>query len=190
MFAGRADPPAATSILLHPESKLMQATLSATTDVLERADVLTEDQLDTLPVGMIQLDRDGTVLKFNQTESDLARVQKTEAIGRSFFDEVAPCTKVQEFYGRFVEGVQNRTLHTVFPYQFRFRAPLLDLDYAEDSACGCDMNVVMTGAGSFVEVQGTAEGETFSRKEMDALLALAAKGIAELIGHQKRALQS
>jgi ribonuclease PH len=66
--------------------------------------------------------------------------------------------------------------------------PVLDLDYAEDSASGCDMNIVMTGAGDFVEVQGTAEGETFSRKEMDALLALAEKGIAELVGHQKRAL--
>ena len=99
----------------------MQATLSATSDVLERADVLTEDQLDSLPVGMIQLDRVGTVLRFNQTESSLARVEKAEAIGRSFFDEVAPCTRVQEFYGRFVEGVQNRNLHTVFPYQFRFR---------------------------------------------------------------------
>lgn len=99
----------------------MQATLSATRGVLERADVLTEDQLDALPVGMIQLDRTGTVLKFNQTESSLARVEKAEAIGRSFFDEVAPCTRVQEFYGRFVEGVQNRNLHTVFPYQFRFR---------------------------------------------------------------------
>ncbi|HYR09613.1 MAG TPA: PAS domain-containing protein [Longimicrobium sp.] len=99
----------------------MQATLSGTTEVLERADVLTEDELDSLPVGMIQLDRDGTVLKFNQTESSLARVEKGEALGKSFFDEVAPCTKVQEFHGKFVEGVQNRNLHTVFPYQFRFR---------------------------------------------------------------------
>jgi len=66
--------------------------------------------------------------------------------------------------------------------------PVLDLDYAEDSACGCDMNVVMTGAGNFVEVQGTAEGETFSRKELDDLLKLAERGIAELIGHQRRAL--
>jgi photoactive yellow protein len=99
----------------------MQSTLSGTTEVLERADVLTEDELDSLPVGMIQLDRDGTVLKFNQTESSLARVEKGEAVGKSFFDEVAPCTKVQEFHGKFVEGVQNRNLHTVFPYQFRFR---------------------------------------------------------------------
>jgi ribonuclease PH len=66
--------------------------------------------------------------------------------------------------------------------------PVLDLDYAEDSACGCDMNVVMTGGGNFVELQGTAEGETFSRKELDALLALAHRGIAELVAHQRRAL--
>ena len=67
-------------------------------------------------------------------------------------------------------------------------APLLDLDYAEDSACGCDMNVVMTGAGRFVEVQGTAEGEAFSRVEFDALLGLAQSGISRLIQHQKQAL--
>ena len=66
--------------------------------------------------------------------------------------------------------------------------PVLDLDYAEDSRCDCDMNVVMTGAGGFVEVQGTAEGAPFSRAELDLLLALAQRGIAELVMHQKRAL--
>jgi len=66
--------------------------------------------------------------------------------------------------------------------------PVLDLDYAEDSACGCDMNVVMTAAGNFVEVQGTAEGETFARRELDALLGLAQRGIAELVAQQRRAL--
>ena len=66
--------------------------------------------------------------------------------------------------------------------------PVLDLDYAEDSACGTDMNVVMTGAGRFVELQGTAEGEPFSRAEVDALLALGEQGITELIAHQRRAL--
>lgn len=59
--------------------------------------------------------------------------------------------------------------------------PLLDLDYLEDAACDTDMNVVMNGAGHFVEVQGTAEGAAFTRTEMDALLALADKGILELI---------
>ena len=67
--------------------------------------------------------------------------------------------------------------------------PVLDLDYAEDSACGTDMNVVMTGAGRFVELQGTAEGEPFSQQELDALVELAARGIRELIGRQKRALK-
>jgi len=66
--------------------------------------------------------------------------------------------------------------------------PVLDLDYAEDAASGCDMNVVMTGAGNFVEVQGTAEGQTFARAELDRLLALAERGIRELIAHQRSAL--
>ncbi len=66
--------------------------------------------------------------------------------------------------------------------------PLLDLDYAEDSACDTDMNVVMTGAGHFVEVQGTAEGAAFSRQEMDALLALAEQGIGDLVLLQQQVL--
>ena len=68
--------------------------------------------------------------------------------------------------------------------------PLLDLEYIEDSACDTDMNVVMTGAGHFVEVQGTAEGAAFSRREMDALLELAEKGISHLVVLQKNALET
>jgi ribonuclease PH len=66
--------------------------------------------------------------------------------------------------------------------------PVLDLDYAEDSACGTDMNVVMTGAGHFVEVQGTAEGAPFTREQMSRLLDLAGNGIAELVVLQRGAL--
>jgi ribonuclease PH len=66
--------------------------------------------------------------------------------------------------------------------------PVLDLDYAEDSTCQTDMNVVMTGAGRFVEVQGTAEGEPFLQSELDRLLELAARGVAELVAHQRRSL--
>jgi ribonuclease PH len=66
--------------------------------------------------------------------------------------------------------------------------PVLDLDYAEDSGCDTDMNVVMTGAGGFVEVQGTAEGAPFTRQQLDALLELARRGISELLGKQKQAL--
>ncbi len=68
--------------------------------------------------------------------------------------------------------------------------PLLDLEYVEDSACDTDMNVVMTGAGHFVEVQGTAEGAPFSRAEMDAMLGLAESGIAELMRLQRESLQN
>jgi ribonuclease PH len=66
--------------------------------------------------------------------------------------------------------------------------PVLDLDYAEDSACETDMNVVMTGAGGFVELQGTAEGAPFTRAQFDALIALAETGIAHLIAEQEQAL--
>jgi len=66
--------------------------------------------------------------------------------------------------------------------------PLLDLDYAEDAACGTDMNIVMTDGGRYVEVQGTAEGAAFSRAEMEQLLALADSGIAELMALQRQAL--
>jgi ribonuclease PH len=66
--------------------------------------------------------------------------------------------------------------------------PVLDLDYGEDSACETDMNVVMTGAGGFVELQGTAEGAPFSRAQFDAMISLAETGIAHLIAEQEQAL--
>jgi ribonuclease PH len=67
--------------------------------------------------------------------------------------------------------------------------PVLDLDYAEDSNCGTDMNVVMTGNGGLVEVQGTAEGAAFSRAEFNAMMDLAERGIRTLVAAQKAALQ-
>ena len=66
--------------------------------------------------------------------------------------------------------------------------PVLDLDYAEDSNCDTDMNIVMNDGGGFIEMQGTAEGHAFRRDELDALLALAQKGIAELCVKQREAL--
>jgi ribonuclease PH len=68
--------------------------------------------------------------------------------------------------------------------------PVLDLEYVEDVSCDTDMNVVMTGAGHYVEVQGTAEGAAFTRAEMDELLRLAEKGIAELVMLQQKALST
>jgi ribonuclease PH len=66
--------------------------------------------------------------------------------------------------------------------------PLLDLDYAEDSSCDTDMNVVMTASGGIIEVQGTAEGAPFSRAELDTLLELAAAGIGDIVAAQRSAL--
>lgn len=68
--------------------------------------------------------------------------------------------------------------------------PVLDLDYAEDSQCDTDMNVVMTGSGGLVEVQGTAEGAPFSRAELDTMIALADQGIRQLVAAQKSALKN
>ena len=67
--------------------------------------------------------------------------------------------------------------------------PVLDLDYAEDSTCDTDMNVVMNDGGGFIELQGTAEGHAFRRDEMDALLVLAEKGIGELLAAQRETLE-
>jgi len=66
--------------------------------------------------------------------------------------------------------------------------PVLDLDYVEDSGCDTDMNVVMTGSGGIIEVQGTAEGAPFSRAELDTLLELGAAGIRSIVAAQKKAL--
>lgn len=67
--------------------------------------------------------------------------------------------------------------------------PILDLDYSEDSKAETDMNVVMTDTGSFIEVQGTAEGAAFHEHELQSLLTLAKKGISEIIAKQKEALR-
>jgi ribonuclease PH len=66
--------------------------------------------------------------------------------------------------------------------------PVLDLDYAEDSSCDTDMNVVMTADGGLIEVQGTAEGAPFTRAQMDRMLELAQSGISQLVAKQKAVL--
>jgi ribonuclease PH len=67
-------------------------------------------------------------------------------------------------------------------------SPVLDLDYPEDSGCDTDMNVVMTGNGGIVEIQGTAEGEPFSREQMSVLIDLATLGVRHLVAAQQSAL--
>lgn len=90
-------------------------------DLLAEADDMSGEQLDTLPYGMIQLDANGRILKFNAVESRLASLPQQQQIGKHFFTEVAPCTKVQEFYGRFKEGVVREALDTTFSFHFAFK---------------------------------------------------------------------
>lgn len=99
-------------------------------------------------------------------------------------------------YDAFAKLVENKAIATV-PLKHFVAAisvgvyrgmPVLDLDYVEDSDCDTDMNVVMTDAGHFIEVQGTAEGAAFDRATMDRLLDLAQQGISDLIGLQKKTL--
>lgn len=89
-------------------------------ELLRQVDQMTEQDLDTLPFGLIQLDRSGRILKFNQTEANLARINRERQIGRNFFDDVAPCTKVKEFYGRFMTGLRERSLYETFGFVFKF----------------------------------------------------------------------
>lgn len=89
--------------------------------LLEAADHMSPADLDKLPYGMIQLDGSGRILKYNAVESRLASLDQQQQLGRNFFSEVAPCTKVQAFYGRFKEGVVREQLDTTFTFHFAFK---------------------------------------------------------------------
>ena len=92
-----------------------------TSDLLAVADSMSGEELDQLPYGMIQLDANGRILKFNAVESRLASLPQQQQIGKHFFTEVAPCTKVQAFYGRFREGVIRESLDVSFRFHFAFK---------------------------------------------------------------------
>jgi ribonuclease PH len=86
-----------------------------------------------------------------------------------------PESPIRDFVAAVSVGMVNHT-------------PVLDLDYTEDAGCDTDMNIVMTGMGRFVEIQGTAEGTPFSADELQQLVTLAGQGIRQLIAHQRQAL--
>jgi photoactive yellow protein len=88
---------------------------------LESISRMSEEQLDELPFGAIRLDRDGTIISFNMSESKLTGRKKERVVGRNFFTEVAPCTNVVDFAGRFREGMAKKELHAIFPYRFDFQ---------------------------------------------------------------------
>ena len=98
----------------------MQLTATTTIDQLADVATMSDTDLDQLPFGAIRLDHTGKVLSFNRREADLTGRDPKKVIGRNFFTEVAPCTNVQTFAGRFREGVATKDLHIIFPYRFDF----------------------------------------------------------------------
>ncbi len=81
---------------------------------------LTPEELDQLPFGAIQLDARGIVLAYNKSEERLAGRRREDVIGKNFFDEIAPCTRVRRFQGAFRVGVEQRKLSEVFDFTFKF----------------------------------------------------------------------
>lgn len=90
---------------------------------LARLPDLSAADLDKLPFGAIRLDRRGNIVNFNAVEVCLSGLKAADIIGKNFFTEVAPCTNVREFAGRFREGIADKSLHVVFPYSFNFKPP-------------------------------------------------------------------
>lgn len=102
---------------------------------LEQVEGLSPEDVDALPYGVIRVDRDGVVLAYNAAEAKLAERSPDDVIGKSFFTEVAPCTNVREFAGRFRDGIARGRVHDTFPYRFVFeRGPvhvMVTLHYQE-----------------------------------------------------------
>jgi len=88
---------------------------------IQEVGAMGEEKLNALPFGAIRLDKDGTILSFNQYEAKLTGRDPNKVIGKNFFTQVAPCTNVKEFAGRYREGVAAGELHAVFPYKFDFK---------------------------------------------------------------------
>ena len=82
---------------------------------------MTSKDLDSLAFGAIELDRDGKILRYNSAEGDITGRDPKETLGRNFFNEVAPCTKSPEFYGRFEKGVKAGNLNAIFEYTFDYK---------------------------------------------------------------------
>lgn len=89
---------------------------------------LSNEQLDLLPFGIIELNEDGTVVAFNTAEERLSRKSKAEVIGRNFFSDVAPCADVQDYHGRFKKFLRGTTLSEKFNYTYYFDSSTLDVE--------------------------------------------------------------
>lgn len=94
---------------------------------MDEVEGMSAETFNSLPFGAIQLDKDGKILRYNNTEARLSGREVAAVIGKDFFTEVAPCTNVQEFAGAFKEGVARKSLSKVFPYRFDFKMEPTDV---------------------------------------------------------------
>ena len=88
--------------------------------ILAEVGRLSAEELDALPFGAIKLDAEGTILAYNKAEERISGRSRTDVVGKNFFRDVAPCTRVQRFFGAFQAGVDRRELNEVFDFTFRF----------------------------------------------------------------------
>ena len=91
-------------------------------ELVEHIGLLSQQELDELPFGVIELDDTGAVLRYNRYEERFANRKREDVVGKNFFTEIAPCTRVQKFYGAFQQGIDQRRLSEVFDFDFHFPA--------------------------------------------------------------------
>jgi photoactive yellow protein len=103
------------------ENRVSSDSAAPTPFIFQTIDSIGEKELDSLPYGVIQLDAQGTVLRYNAYEEGLSGLTRQKVVGKNFFKQIAPCTDMQEFYGRFREGVAAGELHCTFRYHFAFK---------------------------------------------------------------------
>ncbi|HEX8153588.1 MAG TPA: PAS domain-containing protein [Thermoanaerobaculia bacterium] len=102
------------------KNDMLQTQNTPTIKEMQSVDGMSASELDGLPFGAIRLDKNGTILSYNATEAKLTGRDPKRVIGKNFFTQVAPCTNVQAFAGRFREGVAKGDMHEIFPYRFDF----------------------------------------------------------------------
>lgn len=116
----------------------MQAVKAGMKGFHEQVEIMTPEELDALPQGVIQLDREGKILQYNLYEEKLADMKREETVGRNFFKEVAPCTDVKGFRGLFQAGVAARKLNHTFRHHFSFRKNPTDVQVEMDYSATTD----------------------------------------------------
>lgn len=109
-----------------------------TEDELDRIAHMTEEELDSLPFGAIRLDAEGRVVSYNAAEARAAGRKRERVVGRNFFTDVAPCVNVQEFAGRYREGMARKQLHAIFSFRFAFDDRVRDVTITLFYSAGTD----------------------------------------------------